>query len=56
MFKDPSNNNKLSIKKGATAKLIKTHDEKFRVVVFTGNDGYLGKGAQGKCYLGILKN
>jgi len=50
------NKSKLSIKNGATGKLLKTYDEKFKIVVLTGNDGFLGKGAYGKCFLGILKN
>lgn len=56
MFKDPTKQYRPSIRKGATAKLLTTFDSKFRIMVFTGDDGYLGKGAQGKCYLGILKN
>lgn len=56
MFKDPKNNDRPSIRIGATAKLIRTCDQKLRIIVFTGYDGFLGKGAQGKCFLGILKN
>ena len=56
ILRNPLKDNRLSIKKGATGKLIRTYDGKFRIVVFTGNDGFLGKGAQGKCFLGILKN
>ena len=55
MFKDPKNQNKLSIRKDAIAKLLSTFDEQFKIVIFPEKKDLLGSGSFGKCYLGILK-
>lgn len=56
MFKDNDNQNRLAIRKGATGRLLRTPDDKFKIIIFTSSNEVLGQGAYGKCYRGILKN